>query len=116
LPDARGALITGAITQFRSGEKTMLYLRTGFDAGDTPQPGWLAVSAANRLEVWLNGEILATLEPQDFIWADHATNPEHGGHRLPLMPSAGRNEILLRVHGDRFAGGGLFIERSVDRF
>ena len=115
LPDARGALITGAISQFRSGDKTMLYLRTRFDAGDTPQPGWLAVSSANRVEVWLNGEFLATLEPQDFIWADHATNPEHRGHRLPLMPSAGRNDILLRVHGDRFAGGGLFIERSAEQ-
>jgi len=38
------------------------------------------------------------------------TVPGHLGTRLPLMPSPGRNELILRVDGERFAGGGFFAE------
>lgn len=110
MPDARGALITGAVTQFRSGTRDVLYLRTRFDAGDAPQAAWLAISTANRLDVWLNGHFRGTVAPEEFIWSDHVDNPDHAGARVPIVPSAGMNEILIRVHGDRFAGGGFFID------
>lgn len=107
-PDRRGALITGALTQFSSGDRDTLYLRVFFDAGETPQPGWLAFSSANRLDVWLNGFYRGSVAPDRYIWSDFLSAAEHPGAQLPMLPSAGRNEVLVRVHGRRFAGGGFF--------
>lgn len=109
-PDERGALITGRLTQFSSGDRDTLYLRASFDAGDAPRPGWLAFSSANRLDVWLNGFYRGTVAADRFIWRDFLTNPAHTGAQLPMLPSAGRNDVLVRVHGRRFAGGGFFAE------
>ncbi|MEM7355503.1 MAG: hypothetical protein AAF657_32115, partial [Acidobacteriota bacterium] len=107
--DPRGAMITGLTTQY-SGEKTIAYLRARFEVAPeaSDAPTWLALSSANRIDVWLNGFYRGTVAPERFIWADFVTSGERPGARIPLAPSIGENEIILRVHGERFAGGGFY--------
>ncbi len=109
-PDARGLVNTGLTTQFRSGDRNIAYLRTRFTAaeGESNAPTWLAISSANRLDVWFNGYYRGTVADERFIWSDFLTAADHPGARVPLQPVAGVNEIIVRVHGRRFAGGGLF--------
>jgi len=85
-------------------------LRTSFDVaeGTEDAPTWLAVSSANRLDVWFNGYYRGTVAPERFIWSDYLWSTEHPGARVPVTPRKGGNELLLRVHGRRFAGGGLY--------
>jgi hypothetical protein len=118
-PDARGALITGLLTQYRSGDKDVIYLRTTFEVseGDDP-PTWLASSSANRMDVWLNGFYRGTVAPERFIWSNFLTSQDNPGTRTPIAPRIGVNEIVLRVYGRRFAGGGLYLSlaRGEDSF
>ena len=107
-PDRRGAVITGKLTQFTTGDNYIVYLRAKFNVDDPPAPGWLAFSSANQLDVWLNGMYRGSVAPDLYIWADHATSAIHSGARLPVEPIAGENEVLIRVHGDTFAAGGFF--------
>jgi hypothetical protein len=108
-PDPRGALITGFATQYRSGDQTIAYLRTSFEvAEERDAPTWRAVSSANRLDVYFNGYYRGTVAPERFIWPDFVSSPDHPGARIPIAPTAGRNELVIRVHGDRFAGGGFY--------
>lgn len=109
-PDSRGALITGKLTQYASGPNTMAYLRSFFVSGKDELSGWLALSSANRIDIWLDGSYLGTVAPQTFIWGDHLSNPEHLGARLPLHIAPGRHELVFRVYGRRFAGGGFFTD------
>lgn len=109
--DSRGMLVTGTAMQYRSGDHSVAYLRTYFNVTDLASaPTWLAVSSANRLDVWLNGYFRGTVAEERFIWSDYLTSSESPGARLPLAFSLGANEITIRVHGRRFAGGGLFID------
>ncbi len=108
--DQRGALITGRYTQYRSGDKDWVYLRHRFQTMDPKSgPRWLAASSANRLDVWLNGYFRGTVAEERFIWSDFLTSTEHPGARVPIDPTVGSNEIIIRVHGRRFAGGGMFL-------
>ena len=108
--DDRGALTTGLLTQFRSGERSWVYLRHRFTVAEGEAgPTWLAASSANRLDVWFNGYFRGVVAPERFIWEDFIDNPSRPGARLPLAPSVGENEIVIRVHGRRFAGGGMFL-------
>lgn len=111
VPDPRGALITGFTTQYRSGEQSVAFLRRRFALGsDEASPVWLAASSANRLDVWLNGYFRGTVAEERFIWSDYLTSKKNPGARLPLIPRKGENEIVIRLHGDNFAGGGLFLD------
>jgi len=109
-PDRRGAVITGRLTQFTSGDDDIVYLRAKLNVDDPPAPGWLAFSSANQLDIWLNGRYRGSVAPDSYIWADHATSAVHPGARLPVEPVAGENEVILRVHGDTFAAGGFFAQ------
>ena len=71
---------------------------------------WLAISSANRIDVWLNGYYRGSVAPERYIWADHVDNPEHFGTRLSLRALAGSNELTLRVFGRYFAAGGFYAE------
>ena len=73
-------------------------------------PRWLAASSANRLDVWLNGFYRGSVAEERFIWSDFETSVENPGARLPLAPQVGENEIIIRVHGRRFAAGGMFLD------
>jgi hypothetical protein len=113
-PDPRGALITGAVAQFRSGEMNTVYLRTSVQVAEGEiGPQWLAVSTANRLDIWYRGFYRGTVAGERFIWQDFLDSREHPGDRISLASVAGTNELIIRVHGGRFAGGGLYV-RLVD--
>ncbi len=112
--DQRGLVLTAMQTQYVSGDHHQLLLRTQFDAGKDPGRQWLAFSSANRIDVWLNGFYRGSVAPERFVWADHVRNPEHAGTRLPMDPQPGLNELVLRVFGDRFAGGGFYAQRVSD--
>lgn len=109
-PDRRGAVITGKLTQFTTGDDDIVYLRTKFNVDDLPAPGWLTFSSANQLDIWLNGRYRGSVAPDSFVWADHATSAVHPGARLPVEPIVGENEVLIRVHGNTFAAGGFFAQ------
>ena len=110
-PDPHGLFVTGRTTQYRSGDYDVAYLRTRFGVTDLKAaPTWLAISSANRLDVWLNGYYRGTVAEEPFIWSDYLTSTTHPGARVPLLPVIGENEILIRVHGRRFAGGGLYLD------
>ena len=114
LPDSRGALITGTVTQFHSGEKDVVYLRTKVQVAQIEDgPNWLGVSTANRLDVWFRGFYRGTVAGERFIWADFLSSKQHPGARLSLLPTVGSNELIIRVNGRRFAGGGLFARMIV---
>ena len=70
----------------------------------------LALSAANRIDVWFNGYYRGTVAPERFIWSDYLSSAEHPGARIPLSPRVGENRIVLRVHGRNFAGGGFYAD------
>ena len=107
--DARGAIITGLLTQYRSGENSVVYLRARFQAPEGNDAAWLALSTANRVDVWSGGRYRGTAAPEPYIWSDHLDNPVHFGTRLPLpVVNPGDQELVLRVYGRRFAGGGFF--------
>jgi hypothetical protein len=109
-PDARGMINTGLMTQYRSGDNNFVYLRTRLTQSEPEGAGptWLAISSANRLDVWLNGYFRGTVAAERFIWSDFLSAADHPGARLPLQLATGENEIIVRVHGRRFAGGGFF--------
>ena len=109
-PDSRGAIVTGLLTQTASGNKDTAYVRARFEAGANPEHAWLAVSTANRLDVWLNGFYRGTVAADRFAWPLARRSTEAQSARLPLAPRSGTNEILIRVHGDRFAGGGFYAD------
>lgn len=110
-PDPRGALLTGLVTQYRSGEKNTVYLRTYIEVAEGEDgPEWLAVSTANRLDAWYRDYYRGTVAADRFIWQDFLTSRDHPGARLSLASVPGSNELIIRVHGQRFAGGGLYAE------
>ncbi len=110
-PDPRGAVITALVTQSRSGDLDVAYLRTRFEVSDAAEaPTWLAISAANRIDVWFNGYYRGTVAPERYIWSDYLSSAKRPGARIPLSPSAGENRIVLRVHGRNFAGGGFYAD------
>lgn len=109
-PDKRGLINTGRLTQSDSGNKNILYLRTQFqiqNEGET-KPSWVAFSSANNLDVWFRGFFRGTVGSERLVWSDFLSNPEFPGARLSLIPRKGKNEIILKVYGDKFAAGGFF--------
>jgi hypothetical protein len=104
--DKRGMVITGRITDFVGGDRHLAYLRSTLDGGKDGARRDLVFSSANRIDAWLDGRHLATMEPQDYAWTDFLSTPEHVAARLSVTLSPGPNILLLRVDGNRFAGGG----------
>ena len=55
-----------------------------------------------------HGEFLRDAKPQRLAWHDFLTNAAHAGSSIPLTLRPGLNEIVLRIDGGKFAGGGFF--------
>jgi hypothetical protein len=104
--DERGMVITGRFTDFLGGDRHLAYLRTTLEGGEDGARRDLVFSTANRIDAWLDGRHLGTVEPQDYVWTDFLSTPEHVAARFPVTLSPGPNNLLLRVDGSRFAGGG----------
>jgi hypothetical protein len=113
-PDKRGLINTGVLTQTRSGDKNLLYLRAKFNVTEqallTQSPTWLAFSSANNLDVWFGRYYRGTVGSERFARIDFLTSPAHPGARLSIIPKVGENEIIIKVYGEKFAAGGFFAE------
>lgn len=105
--DARGAVIAALDFDVNSSPRSIVYLRTKVISPNAVARQ-LALSTVNKLHVWVNGEYLAEAEPTNYIWSDFLTNPAHTGTRLDIELQSGENEIMIRLDGNRFAGGGFF--------
>jgi hypothetical protein len=105
--DERGAVIAALNLDTNSSPRSIVYLRTKISSPNAAARQ-LALSTVNKLQVWVNGEYLAEVEPADYIWSDLLTNPDHAGTGLKIELQSGENEIVIRLDGERFAGGGFF--------
>ena len=105
--DERGAVIAALDFDINSSPRSIVYLRTMVSSPHMVARQ-LALSTVNRLQVWVNGEYLAEVGPTNYIWSDFLTNASHTGTRLDIELQPGDNEIVIRLDGDRFAGGGFF--------
>jgi hypothetical protein len=105
--DERGAVIAALDFDINSSPRSVVYLRTKV-SNPRRTTRQFALSTANRLQIWVNGEYLAEVEATNYIWSDFLTNPAHTGTRLDVELRPGENEIVIRLDGNRFAGGGFF--------
>jgi len=105
--DERGAVIAALDFDINSSPHSIVYLRTNVSSPKMVARQ-LALCTANRMQIWVNGEYLAEVEPTNYIWSDFPTNPAHTGTRLDIELRPGENEIVIRLDGGRFAGGGFF--------
>jgi hypothetical protein len=104
--DARGAVVTAAVTDFH-GPRTVAYFRTAVEAA-AAGPAALEFSTIDALAVWVNGRFHWFLPRAGAAWFDFADNPKHAGQKIPVDLAAGRNTIVVRVRGGSYATGGFF--------
>lgn len=104
--DARGAVVTGAITDFH-GPNTVAYFRTSVPA-QAASAGVLEFSTIDDLAVWVNGRFHWFVPRGSAAWFDFATNPKHAGQKIPIDLKAGENSIVIRVRGGAYATGGFY--------
>ena len=104
--DARGAMITGSVTEY-AGERTVAYFRTTIQVpSDTVM--YFHFSSAGNLVVWVNDRFRGFLPGTEDAWYDFWYNPEHEGLRLSIRLHAGENHVVVRVQGGQYATGGFF--------
>ncbi len=112
--DARGAVITARITEYR-GEKTVAYFRTQISS-DTNKSAILHVTTIDELALFVNGEFLTFIYRDGYMsegndwnaWFDFWKNPDHAGRKIEIPLKAGQNQIVLRVRNGQYASGGFF--------
>ncbi len=110
--DARGAVITGRVTDYH-GPNAVAYFRTQV-VTDRPGPAILSISTIDDLALWVNGRFHGFIPRGNRAWHDFWRNPEHEGQHVPVLLVSGRNEIVARVRGGVYASGGFYawIERK----
>jgi hypothetical protein len=104
--DARGAVVTGTVVDFR-GPNTVAYLRTRVSR-EAAGPAELQVSTVDDLALWVNGRFAWFIPRGEAAWFDFFREPGHAGQSIPLELLAGENELVLRVRGGVYASGGFF--------
>lgn len=112
--DARGAVITGRITEYNS-SKSIAYFRTRVHA-DKEKKVTLHLSTTDELALFVNGRFEGFIYRDGYVsgkndwnaWFDFWKNPEHAGRKIPLNLKSGSNQIVLRVRNGQFASGGFF--------
>jgi hypothetical protein len=104
--DERGAVITGAVTDW-AGDRTVAYFRTALHA-EKDVTATLHLSTVDDLAVWVNGRFWWFVPRQGLAWFDFWRNPEHRGRNIPLPLERGENQIVIRVRGGQYATGGFF--------
>lgn len=109
--DARGAVVTGAVTEYL-GPRPVAYFRTVVHADAAKQMD-LHFSTSEELALWVNGQFEGYIYPTSFFaWYDFWQNPDHAGDAGPIQLQAGPNQILVRARGGRFAQAGFFARLS----
>lgn len=105
-PDGRGAVISGAVTDW-TGDSTVAYFRAHVTVPrDTTVV--LGLSSVDDLALWVNGHFLGYVAGQGLAWHDFWTNPDHDGVREPIRVRRGRNDFVFRVRGGVYASGGFY--------
>ena len=110
--DARGAVVTGRVSEFH-GPRSVAYFRTTIYAeADTTMV--LHISTTDELALWVNGRFAGYYYRNGYLhddwnaWHDFWKNPAREGRRGPLRLRRGENAIVLRVRNGQFASGGFF--------
>jgi hypothetical protein len=105
--DARGAVITAAVTDYR-GPRTVGYFRAHVTV---PRDTVLALhlSSVDDVAIYINGRFTGGFIPrQPLAWWDFWKNPDHAGYPVHLELEAGTNRVLIRTRGGVYASGGFF--------
>lgn len=104
--DARGAIFSGRVTEFRGGRR-VAYFRAGIEA-ETAGRATLELASADDLAIWVNGEFIGFAGRQGAAWWDAATGSAHAPLRVTVDVRAGTNDLLVRATGGVYATGGFF--------
>ena len=110
--DARGAVVTGRITEFK-GPRSVTYFRTTVHA-ERDTTAVLHISTTDELALWLNGRFAdytyrnGYLHPDWNAWHDFWKNPAREGRKRPIRLRKGDNSLVFRVRNGQFASGGFF--------
>lgn len=110
--DARGAVITGAVTEHR-GARRVAYFRTVI-LSEERRPARLEFATVDPLALWLNDRFVGFAPRQSLAWWDAGENEDHGVVRADVELEPGENHLLVRVTGGVYASGGFFL-RVVER-
>lgn len=104
--DARGAVVTARVTEYRGGRR-VAYFHTAIPASHD-STAELALSSVDDLAVWLDGRFLGFAAGQDAAWWDVGVDPDHPPIRASLSLHEGMNHLVIRVVGGSYASGGFF--------
>lgn len=104
--DARGAVLTSRVVQFR-GPATRAYFATTFVV-EEGGPSVLSIASIDDLTVWLDGRFHGYYTRSRYAWHDFLTNPDHAGLRASGELEPGEHRLLIEVRGALYAGGGFF--------
>ncbi len=104
--DARGAVVTGKVTEFL-GSRTVAYFSTNVEVRADEQAA-LEFSAIDDLTIWVNGKFRSYEYGDYFAWHDFDKNAKHWGTGSRIVLNPGSNCVLVRVRGGRYAKGGFF--------
>lgn len=113
--DARGALVTGRITEYQ-GENTVAYFRTTLIAEEDKMV-ILHFTTTDELALFLNGKDVGRVYRDGYIskgndwnaWYDFWKNSKHKGRKKQILLKKGRNNLVIRVRNGQFASGGFFV-------
>jgi hypothetical protein len=114
--DARGAVVTGRISEY-VGARPVAYFRTTIES-ERDQDFLLHFSTADELALWINNRFdgfvyrdgYMSLPENDWnVWHDFWKNPAHEGTRITVPLKRGSNQIVIRVRNGQFASGGFFL-------
>jgi hypothetical protein len=105
--DKRGCVVSGKLTEFVGGHN-IAYFHT-IILSETDREVNLNISSNEALAYWLNTEFLAYDDAMRYAWYDFWENPDHKGVSGPIHLKAGKNSLLIRVRGGKYAGGGFFV-------
>jgi len=112
--DARGAVITGKITEY-NGNKPVAYFRTQLRA-EAEKTVNLHITTLDELALFINGRFEGFINRDGYVsgendwnaWFDFWQNPKHAGARVTISLKPGLNQIVLRTRNGQFASGGFF--------
>ncbi len=114
--DARGAVITGRITEY-VGARPVAYFRTIIES-DRDREVMLHFSSVDEIAHWVNNRFAGFVYRDGYMslpendwnaWYDFWKNPSHAGARVRAQLRAGSNELIIRVRNGQFASGGFFL-------
>lgn len=105
--DKRGCVVSGKLTEFTGGRNIAYFHTTIYS--DSAAVANLHVSSNEALAFWFNGEFQGYDYASRYAWYDFWKNPDHKGSDGPVNLRPGKNSLLIRVRGGKYAGGGFFV-------